>query len=208
MAKIEGNQQEVKVLSTNKLKVDLESVSLSSLSGADTVVSSAENAMIQGLKSDMPTLELEGVNFKGGDYVTWGLVLVGWLVSVVIARWQVRHSSKQVSHQSLESTLQQFLEYLNVLEREAIEFWMSESTPSDIVELDRFARNIKFITQKAQKINRLGGSLYLTGSFKNLRQSVTRVPDRDEVIKPINYNSSRLTMIRRSCRELRLHYKE
>lgn len=162
-----------------------------------------DNLLNENVFSFVPNLD-----FSNGDHVTWTLVVLGWVVAILIALWQSRKSWQHLSHQKKESVKDEILNKLRHIEDAAILFWVSEARDTDVIELDRFARDIKTITSLARKVEALKGPVYCGATFKELRQAITQAPRNKELPKPVPYDDYRTNQIRSASRKLRLHYTD
>ncbi|MBP4042217.1 hypothetical protein J9885_13285 [Aeromonas sp. SrichE-2G] len=152
---------------------------------------------------------------KEGQYITWLLVLIGWVVAgcvaFIIAKWQ---ESKNIAREHAENTRRNLEKIFSLkrdltsritqLEDESIDFWLS---PPSIYQkdIDKFSRDIKIITGIAREIDGLLSHTYPSLSFRHLRRAITLYSDT--TVSPESYQGHRIQTIRDECIRIRNHYQ-
>ncbi|MEL4373321.1 hypothetical protein [Shewanella xiamenensis] len=140
------------------------------------------------------------------QYVTWVLVLAGWILTILIAIIQNQKSRKTIQNTSHNEWIKEFRDKLETLEDEALYFWTSKNNNySDTLTFLKFTRIIKEITTIATDIQKVGGVKYQGNLFKELRQAVTNDNDLNE--RPLTNNNYRITAIKHVCSKLRAIYR-
>ncbi|ELA9876948.1 hypothetical protein V4F55_004868 [Vibrio parahaemolyticus] len=140
------------------------------------------------------------------QYITWGLVFIGWFLTVVIAVVQHKKSNKTLRESSHNEWVREFREKLEKLEDEALRFWTTETQElSDTITLTKLTRNVKEITTIARDIKNVGGVNYPQTLFKELRQSVTN--DQELGSRPLADTHYRVVAIKTACSNLRRAYR-
>lgn len=140
------------------------------------------------------------------QYVTWGLVFLGWLITIIIACVQQKKSSKTSKESSHNEWVREFREKLEVLEDEALLFWTTDKQElSSNIVITKLTRNVKELTTIARDIKKVGGVEYPQSLFKDLRQSVTNDTEIDT--RPLSDSHYRVVAIRKVCSDLRRTYR-
>jgi hypothetical protein len=139
------------------------------------------------------------------QYVTWALVFLGWLLTIVIAVTQYKTNCKALSVANHNEWVREFKEKLGILEDEALLFWTTnKQEPSAAIIIAKLTRNVKEITTIARDIEKVNGAAYQKLLFKDLRQSVTN--DTELTARPLTDTHYRVLAIKKACSELRRAY--
>lgn len=144
---------------------------------------------------------------KEGQYITWLLVLIGWviagLIAWFIARWQEHRNAARSDTEKTLNLKQDLVNRVSSLEDQAIDFWM---TPPVMPQksLDKFTRDLKTITSIAKNINKTNGQDYPSTNFISLRRAVTLYKTSN--ISAENYQGHRIQTIRDECAAIRKYY--
>lgn len=138
------------------------------------------------------------------QYITWFLVLIGWLIALLIAIWQTNRNRKESIKNTQNEWIGEFREKLTILEDEALLFWAGNSNQEKAIGLQKLIRNIKALTTIAREIDCAGGVKYNSILFKDLRQSITI--DSDLESRPLSPTCFRIIKIRETCAGLRRFY--
>ena len=142
------------------------------------------------------------------QYVTWFLVFLGWVVTIVIAYVQYKKGAKASKEVSHNEWVREFREKLESLEDEALIFWTTNGNNQDLsntIVVTKLTRNVKELTTIARDIKIVGGADYKSSSFKELRQSITNDKELDS--RPLPDSHYRVVAIRKACSDLRRHYR-
>ncbi len=140
------------------------------------------------------------------QYITWFLVLLGWLIAFAIAKVQARASEKLTKDASHNEWVREFREKLAILEDESLDFWVSEvDDVKDNLMMTKLTRGVKELTTIAREIQNVGGTSYQSALFKELRRSVTNDSEVDN--RPLDSNHYRMVSIRTTVTSLRRQYK-
>ncbi|CSC35082.1 Uncharacterised protein [Vibrio cholerae] len=140
------------------------------------------------------------------QYITWGLVFIGWFLTVVIAVVQHKKGNKTLRESSHNEWVREFREKLEKLEDEALRFWTTDTQElSDTITITKLTRNVKEITTIARDIKNVGGVNYPQTLFKELRQSVTN--DQELSSRPLSDTHFRVVAIKTACSNLRRAYR-
>ncbi|KAB7684441.1 hypothetical protein GBN23_02915 [Plesiomonas shigelloides] len=138
------------------------------------------------------------------QYITWGLVLIGWAIAIYIALWQTKKNRTDYVKGTQNQWIGEFRDKLTSLEDEALSFWTGGDTQNSHMSLQRMGRNIKGLTTIAREIEYAGGVKYDNKLFKDLRQSITS--DNDLHKRPLSPTCYQVDRIRNACASLRRVY--
>jgi len=134
------------------------------------------------------------------QYITWFLVVLGWVVTCILAWVILRKNARN-------SWIGDIKKMLISLEDNSIEFWMSDNEEKESIELKKLGREIKEITTLAQEIQVYGGQRYSNDLFKKLRQAVTtEIYDNDKLKRNLKVLDNRINNISDACSQLRNLY--
>lgn len=139
----------------------------------------------------------------GTQLVTWGLVVVGWLVTIVIAWLVLRKNARN-------SWIGDIKKLIVSIEDSSIDFWMSENDDRESIKLQKLRREVKEITTLAMEIKNYGGPKYPTELFKQLRRVVTtekyHQDNHDKLERKLSKDDLRIFEITEVCADLRAHF--
>lgn len=137
------------------------------------------------------------------QYLTWGLVVLGWFVTILVARFVLRKNARN-------SWIGELKKAVCELEDESIEFWMGDNEDSETIRLNKIKRRVKDITTLASEIRDYGGPSYPRDEMSRLRTAVTTEYYHDEVdyklIRNLEPTNKRIINISLICGELTLLY--
>lgn len=135
------------------------------------------------------------------QWLTWGLVISGWLVSV-IAGWRF------LLRNARNTWIGDIKKSISTLEDDAIEFWMGANDKNEILELNKLARAIKDITQLAQEIERYKGQIYDNTKIISLRRAITsETYNSDKTLqRNLTVGDFRIQQIQEECANLKNYY--
>ncbi len=140
------------------------------------------------------------------QYITWGLVFIGWFLTVIIAVIQHKKGNKTLKESSHNEWVRELREKLEKLEDEALRFWTTDYQElSDTITITKLTRNVKEITTIARDIKNVGGASYPQTLFKELRQSITN--DQELSSRPLPDTHFRVVAIKTACSNLRRAYR-
>ncbi|HEI6722193.1 hypothetical protein [Yersinia proxima] len=139
-------------------------------------------------------------NTTAQQYSTWVLVLFGWVVSIIVARYVLRKNAKNTWIGDIKKTI-------TSLEDGAITFWMGKNSTSEAIELSKLGRDVKDITTLAREIQSYGGCKYDNTLFISLRRVVTEDISKNGVLcRELTHNDFRIQEISRVCASLKSKY--
>lgn len=140
----------------------------------------------------------------GTQYLTWGLVVGSWIVTIVVARFVLRKNARNTWIADIKKALTE-------LEDDAIKFWMGENDENEVLDLNKLRRKIKDITTLAMEIRSYGGAEYPNQLFIHLRRQVTtekyHSDDKDSLKRKLPADDMRIGEISEVCSDLRNVYK-
>lgn len=140
------------------------------------------------------------------QYMTWALVLFGWVLTILIAVVQHKKNCKASKEANYNEWVREFREKLESLEHEALSFWTTNTQDlSDAITISKLSRNVKEITTIARDIKNVGSVEYPNTLFKNLRQAVTN--DNELNDRPLPDTHYRVIAIKTACSSLRRTYR-
>lgn len=138
------------------------------------------------------------------QWITWALVIVGWVFGGFITYYQLNKNDKDSAKENHNEWIGEFREKLESLEDFALEFWAENSAKDPTIALAKIQREIKSLTTNAHEIHKAGGENYQPKLFKDLRQAMTSDSDLDK--RPLNPNCYQIRRIRETCVSLRQLY--
>ncbi|MGC0904190.1 hypothetical protein WKH25_07425 [Pantoea agglomerans] len=140
----------------------------------------------------------------GTQYLTWGLVVGSWIVTIVVARFVLRKNARNTWIADIKKALTE-------LEDDAIKFWMGENDENEVLDLNKLRRKIKDITTLAMEIRSYGGAEYPNQLFIHLRRQVTtekyHPDDKDSLKRKLPADDMRISEISEACSDLRNTYR-
>lgn len=152
---------------------------------------------------------------KEGQYITWFLVLIGWLIAGVIAfavaRWQESKNSARenaenirLNKESASALKRDLICRITLLEDDSIDFWLNPPATYQ-KNIDKYSRDIKIITGIAREIDERLSLVYPGHNFRSLRRAITLYSDT--TLNPESYQGHRIQTIRDECVSIRSHYQ-
>lgn len=146
---------------------------------------------------------LEQIKKENSQYITWALVLIGWLIAIFVA-WRVAawQESKNKKREKL-SLSREIISSLSDLEDRSIAFWLSPPTLAPEVELYKLARDLKTITAMSMTMREYGIT-YPSSHFITLRKAVTLY---DGTLISELPSGFRIRTIRDCCSAIRKSYQ-
>lgn len=134
--------------------------------------------------------------------VTWGMLFVGWCITVILYRRNRNNVSSQRKSDRHDQYVKEFRDLIFDIEVNTIAFWTCQPKDEDQVTLLNFQRELKELTSKAKEIGKVGGVTYQTKPFIKLRRYVTL----DNDVKPLKVDSSRIVELRGIVSDLTRSY--
>lgn len=135
---------------------------------------------------------LDATNVSTPQFVTWGMLFIGWCITVILYRRNRKNVSSQRKSDRHDQYVKEFRDLIFNIETNTIAFWTGQPKDDDQVTLLNFQRELKELTSKAKEINKVGGITYQTKPFIKLRRYVTL----DNDVKPLKVDSSRIIELR------------
>lgn len=135
--------------------------------------------------------------------VTWGLVVVGWCVTIGVAWCVLRKNARN-------SWVGDIKKLIVAIEDNSIDFWTGDNDLNELLELRKLRREIKEITTLAQEIQSYGGAKYPSDLFKQLRRAVTteHYQQANNLLleRKLSADDYRINEISEVCADLRSHF--
>ncbi|EUM27077.1 MULTISPECIES: hypothetical protein [Enterobacter cloacae complex] len=154
--------------------------------------------------TDDPFCKIGTLFHDENQYVTWVLVLIGWVIAFAIARYQIfqdKNKTKDINH---NEWIGEFREKLESLEDFGLYFWAEKNTNNEALAFAKMVREIKSLTTLAKEIKSCGSIPYQPKLFKDLRQALT--DDSNVKNRPLPPNDFQIRRIRETCSSLRQVY--
>lgn len=136
------------------------------------------------------------------QYITWGLVVAGWCVTILVAWLVLRKNARN-------SWVGDIKKLIISIEDSSIDFWTTANTVNEALELRKLRREVKDITTLAMEIKSYGGACYPSELFKQLRRAVTvenYIKDSNKLERQLPVDDYRINEISEVCADLRNHY--
>jgi hypothetical protein len=144
----------------------------------------------------------ETLNVSTPQLITWGMLFIGWCITVFLYRKNKNNASIQRKSDRHDQYVKEFRDLIFNVESNAIAYWTENTKDDDQVTLLNFQRELKELTSKAKEIDRVGGIKYETKPFIKLRRYVTL----DNDVKPLQVGSNRILELRGTVSELTRSY--
>lgn len=178
-----------------------ENKSLSKINGAGKSADSGQTALANTTQAQTiePTEKINDTTpaTTWQQYSTWGLVVIGWIVSVLVARSVLRKNARN-------TWIGEIKKMISTLEDSTVKFWMETNTPNEAIDLVKFGRDIKDITTLATEIRKYGGCKYNSEVFMNLRRAITSDTSANgQIIRNLPYSDFRIQTIIMECAKLK-----
>lgn len=138
------------------------------------------------------------------QYITWILVMFGWGIAFIIARYQICQDKSKTKENNHNEWIGEFREKLELLEDYGLYFWAEKNTNNEALAFAKMTREIKSLTTLAKEIKSCGGIPYQPKLFKDLRQALTN--DNNVKNRPLCPNDFQIRRIRETCSSLRKVY--
>lgn len=138
------------------------------------------------------------------QYITWGLVLFGWIIAAIVAAWQIRRNNINNHQDARNEWIGEFREKLESVEDYSLKFWVEDSSIDKTLAIAKLTRDIKSLTTLAKEIEKADGGEYQPKLFKDLRQAITF--DAEINNRPLSTNCMQVRKIREACVSLRSAY--
>ncbi len=182
------------------LKIEVESPTFPAIEITTTSVKPQVSETI--VQSPLKNEEVKLPHFPTAQYITWGMLCLGWIIAVYLYKKNRKNTQAQRKIDRHNNYVKEFKDLLFEIESSSITYWTSNEEDNDQVKLLKSQRQIKELTTKAQEIEKSGGITYQSTLLKKLRRYVTLDNDK----RPLTANSSRVDELREIVSELAKTY--